>query len=39
VAVRLHPVVILLVLGVGGILGGIVGAFLAVPVVAITTSP
>ena len=37
-AVRLHPVVILLVLGAGGILGGIVGAFLAVPVVAITTS-
>jgi putative heme transporter len=37
-AVRLHPVVILMVLGAGGILGGIVGAFLAVPVVAITTS-
>jgi putative heme transporter len=37
-AVRLHPVVILMVLGAGGILGGIVGAFLAVPVVAVTTS-
>ena len=37
-AVRLHPVVILLVLGAGGILGGIAGAFLAVPVVAVAAS-
>lgn len=36
--VNLHPVVILLVLAAGGILGGIVGAFLAVPVAAIAAS-
>lgn len=34
-AVRLHPVVILLALGIGTILGGIIGTFLAVPLVAI----
>jgi predicted PurR-regulated permease PerM len=37
-AVRLHPVVILLSLGAGGVLGGIVGAFLAVPAVAVATA-
>jgi len=31
-AVRLHPVAVILVLGIGTILGGVVGAFLAVPV-------
>lgn len=30
-AVRLHPVVVLVVLTAGGILGGVVGAFVAVP--------
>jgi len=34
-AVRLHPVVILLSLTIGTILGGIIGAFLAVPAVAV----
>lgn len=34
-AVKLHPVVILLVLTAGGLLGGLVGAFLAVPVTAV----
>jgi predicted PurR-regulated permease PerM len=34
-AVALHPVVIILALAAGGILGGIVGAFLAVPMVAV----
>ncbi len=34
-AVRLHPVAILLALGIGTILGGIIGTFLAVPLVAI----
>jgi len=34
-AVRLHPVAVLLALGVGSVLGGIVGAFVAVPVLAI----
>lgn len=34
-AVRLHPVAILLILGVGAILGGVIGAFLAVPVAAV----
>jgi predicted PurR-regulated permease PerM len=34
-AVALHPVVIILALGAGSILGGIVGAFLAVPVAAV----
>jgi putative heme transporter len=33
-AVKLHPIVILLALGAGSILGGIAGAFLAVPVAA-----
>ena len=37
-AVRLHPVVVLLSLGAGGVLGGIVGAFLAVPVVAVAAA-
>ena len=32
--VHLHPAVILIALGVGGILGGIIGVFLAVPVAA-----
>ena len=31
----LHPVVVMVALAVGGVLGGIVGAFLAVPVVAV----
>jgi predicted PurR-regulated permease PerM len=34
-AVRLHPVAILVALTVGTILGGIVGAFLAVPLTAV----
>lgn len=34
-AVRLHPVVVLVALTAGGILGGIVGAFVAVPVAAV----
>jgi putative heme transporter len=34
----LHPVVVMLALSVGGILGGIVGAFLAVPVVAVAVA-
>jgi len=33
--VRLHPVVILLAVTVGAVLGGIIGAFIAVPLVAI----
>jgi putative heme transporter len=33
-AVKLHPIVILLALGAGSILGGIAGAFLSVPVAA-----
>jgi putative heme transporter len=37
-AVALHPVVIILALGAGGILGGIVGAFLAVPVAAVVVA-
>ncbi|MFN2488576.1 MAG: AI-2E family transporter [Actinomycetota bacterium] len=37
-AVRLHPVVILLALTAGAVLGGIAGAFLAVPVTAVATS-
>ena len=37
-AVRLHPVVILLALTAGAILGGIAGAFLAVPVTAVAVS-
>ncbi len=37
-AVRLHPVVILLALTAGAIVGGIVGAFLAVPVTAVAAS-
>lgn len=37
-AVRLHPVVILLALTAGGVLGGIAGAALAVPAVAVATS-
>ena len=34
-AVKLHPVVILISLTVGTIIGGIIGAFLAVPTVAV----
>ncbi|NLE23144.1 MAG: AI-2E family transporter [Actinobacteria bacterium] len=34
-AVRLHPVVVLVVLTAGGILGGVVGAFVAVPATAV----
>lgn len=34
-AVKLHPVVILVVLTAGAVLGGLVGAFLAVPVTAV----
>lgn len=37
-AVRLHPVVILLAVAGGAALGGIVGAFLAVPVVAVASA-
>jgi predicted PurR-regulated permease PerM len=37
-AVKLHPVVILLALGSGAILGGIAGAFLAVPCAAVLTA-
>jgi putative heme transporter len=37
-AVKLHPVVILLALGAGAILGGIAGAFLAVPCAAVLTA-
>jgi predicted PurR-regulated permease PerM len=36
-AVKLHPVVVILALIAGAILGGIAGAFLAVPVTAVTT--
>ena len=37
-AVRLHPVVVLAVLTAGAILGGIIGAFLAVPVAAVAVA-
>ncbi len=37
-SVDLHPVVVMVALSVGGILGGIVGAFLAVPVVAVAVA-
>lgn len=37
-AVRLHPVVILLSLTAGAIVGGVVGAFLAVPVAAVAAT-
>lgn len=37
-AVKLHPVVILLALSAGAVLGGVVGAFLAVPVAAIASA-
>jgi len=36
--VRLHPAAILVVLGVGGALAGIVGAFVAVPIAAMVTA-
>jgi putative heme transporter len=36
-AVKLHPVAVILALTAGAILGGIAGAFLAVPVTAVTT--
>lgn len=34
-AVKLHPLVVLLALGVGGILAGVIGAILAVPIAAV----
>jgi putative heme transporter len=37
-AVKLHPIVILLALGAGAILGGIAGAFLSVPCAAVVTA-
>ena len=37
-AVKLHPVVIILALAAGSILGGIIGAFLAVPIAAVVTA-
>jgi predicted PurR-regulated permease PerM len=37
-AVRLHPVVVLLSLTAGAVLGGVAGAFLAVPVTAVATA-
>jgi len=37
-AVALHPLVILLVLTAGAVVGGVVGAFLAVPVTAVTVA-
>jgi putative heme transporter len=37
-AVRLHPVVVLIVLTTGGITAGIIGAFLAVPVTAVSVA-
>jgi predicted PurR-regulated permease PerM len=37
-AVALHPVVIILALAAGSILGGIIGAFLAVPIAAVLTA-
>ena len=35
-ALRLHPVVILLAVSAGGLLAGVAGAIVAVPVVAVT---
>lgn len=37
-AVKLHPVVVLLALAIGGLLAGIVGAFLAVPTTAVVAA-
>lgn len=37
-AVSLHPVVIILALTAGAVLGGVVGAFLAVPLAAVATT-
>ena len=37
-AVKLHPVVILLTLTAGGVIAGVIGAFLAVPVAAVAAS-
>jgi putative heme transporter len=37
-AVKLHPVAVLLALAIGGVLAGIIGAFLAVPVTAVAAS-
>lgn len=37
-AVRLHPVVILVVLTAGAIIGGLIGAFLAVPITAVAVA-
>jgi putative heme transporter len=37
-ALKLHPVVVLLALTAGGIMGGIAGAFLAVPVAAVAAA-
>jgi putative heme transporter len=36
-AIKLHPTVVLLSLAAGGVLGGIAGAFLAVPIAALAT--
>jgi putative heme transporter len=36
--VRLHPVVVMVVLTTGGVLAGIIGAFLAVPITAVTVA-
>jgi predicted PurR-regulated permease PerM len=35
--IRLHPLAVILALAVGGVLAGIVGAVVAVPVVAVIT--
>jgi predicted PurR-regulated permease PerM len=37
-AVKLHPVAVLLALATGGVLAGIIGAFLAVPITAVAAS-
>ena len=37
-ALRLHPLVVISALTAGGVLGGIIGAFLAVPVTAVTVA-
>lgn len=37
-SVRLHPVAILLSVGIGGVLAGIIGAFIAVPITAVLSA-
>jgi len=37
-SVKLHPLAVLLVIAVGGVIAGIAGAFLAVPVAALVTT-